>query len=314
MPSTSSLPPVAPGRTTVGFIGLGIMGRPMARHVLQAGYRLRVHNRSRTTVESLVAEGAVEARSPEEVAREADVVITMLPDSPDVQQVVLGPHGVVEGLRPGRILIDMSTISPMVTREIASRLEERGCFMLDAPVSGGEKGAIEATLSIMVGGPAEVFEACRPLLEVMGKSIVYMGPAGAGQVTKACNQIVVAVTIQAVSEALTLARKAGVDPAKVRQALLGGFAQSRILEIHGQRILERNFRPGFKVRLHHKDLGIALATGRAAGVSLPATAMVNELLGALEAKGQGEADHSALATLVESLAGVTEAGAVQGQD
>ena len=281
------------------------MGRPMAKNLLKAGFRLRVHNRSRGPVEELAALGAVAAASPADAARDADAVITMLPDSPDVQQVVAGPSGVMEGLRPGGILIDMSTISPAVTRELAEQLGRRGIHMLDAPVSGGEKGATEGTLSIMVGGDPAVFEACRPIFEALGKHIVHVGPIGAGQIAKACNQIVVAGTLQAVSEALTLAERAGVDPARVRQALLGGFAYSRILELHGQRMLEGNFRPGFKVRLHRKDLGIALATGREVGVPLLATALVNELLAALEARGRGEWDHSALATLVRELSGPT---------
>ena len=292
-----------PGKTVIGFIGLGIMGRPMARNLMKAGFRLRVHNRSRAAVDELAAEGATPASSPAEAASGADVVITMLPDSPDVEQVVMGPSGVREGLRPGGVLIDMSTISPIVTRELASRLAAQGIAMLDAPVSGGEKGAVEATLSIMVGGDEAVFEACRPIFEALGRNVVYMGPSGAGQVTKACNQIVVGVTLQAVSEALTLAARAGVDPARVRQALLGGFAQSRILDLHGARMLEGNFKPGFKVRLHRKDLGIALSTGRSLGVPLLATALVHELLNALEAKGRGDWDHSALATLAREMAG-----------
>lgn len=292
-----------PGKTVIGFIGLGIMGRPMARNLMKAGFRLRVHNRSRAPVDELAAEGATPASSPAEAASGADVVITMLPDSPDVEQVVVGPSGVREGLRPGGVLIDMSTISPIVTRDLASRLAAQGIAMLDAPVSGGEKGAIEATLSIMVGGDEAVFEACRPIFEALGRNIVYMGPSGAGQVTKACNQIVVGVTLQAVSEALTLAARAGVDPARVRQALLGGFAQSRILDLHGARMLEGNFKPGFKVCLHRKDLGIALSTGRSLGVPLLATALVHELLNALEAKGRGDWDHSALATLAREMAG-----------
>ncbi len=297
-----------PGRTTIGFIGLGIMGRPMARNLLKAGYRLRVHNRSRGPVEQLASLGAVPASSPAEAASEADVVITMLPDSPDVQRVVIGPSGVREGLRAGGVLIDMSTISPIVTRELAAQLAERGIAMLDAPVSGGERGAQEASLSIMVGGDEGVYRACLPILKALGRNIVYMGPSGAGQVTKACNQIVVGVTIQAVSEALVLAERAGVDPARVRQALLGGFAQSRILDIHGARILQGDFQPGFKVRLHRKDLGIALATGRSLGVPLLATALVSELLGALEARGRGEWDHASLATLARELAGTPPGG------
>lgn len=297
------MPRIRPGETTIGFIGLGVMGRPMARNLLKAGFRLRVHNRSRAPMDELVSLGATATGCPAEAALGADVVITMLPDSPDVRQVVTGPSGVREGLHSGGILVDMSTISPMVTRELSAELARQGVAMLDAPVSGGETGAMEATLSIMVGGDSGVFEACRPIFEVLGQNIAYMGPSGAGQLTKACNQIVVGVTLQAVSEALTLAARAGVDPARVRQALLGGFAHSRILELHGQRMLERNFKPGFKARLHHKDLGIALATGRSLGVPLLATSLVDHLLGALEARGQGELDHSVLVQIVEDLAG-----------
>ncbi len=289
---------------TIGFIGLGIMGRPMARNLLRAGYGLVVHSRSRPPVDALVAEGALDGGTPRRVAEQSRVIITMLPDSPEVRQVVLGPDGVIEGIQRDAVLIDMSTISPLVTQEVAAALEARGAAMLDAPVSGGEKGAIEGTLSIMVGGPEQVIEQVRPILEAMGKNIVRIGEVGAGQVAKACNQIVVAVTIQAVSEALTLARKAGVDPARVREALLGGFAQSRILDAHGQRILDRNFTPGFTVRLHHKDLAIALATGRATGTPLLATGLVHEVLGALRAQGDEDLDHSAIARFVERLAGL----------
>ncbi len=289
---------------TIGFIGLGIMGRPMARNLRRAGYALVVHNRSRAPVQALVEEGAQDGGSPRGVAQRAGIVITMLPDSPQVREVVLGPDGVVEGLRPGSVLIDMSTISPLVTKEVAAAVQARGAVALDAPVSGGEKGAIEGTLSIMVGGAPEALERVRPVLAAMGKNIVHIGDVGAGQVAKACNQIVVAVTIQAVSEALVLAKKAGVDPARVREALLGGFAQSRILDVHGQRILDRNFAPGFRVRLHQKDLGIALATGRATGTPLPATAIVHEALTALRAQGDEDLDHSAIARYVERLAGL----------
>ena len=288
----------------IGLIGAGIMGRPMGHNLLKAGYPLVVHDRVRAPVDELVAAVAVEAPSAREVTRRSDVVITMLPDSPDVQAVVLGPDGLLEGLRPGTIYIDMSTISPIVTRELAPLVEAKACQMLDAPVSGGEKGAIEATLSIMVGGPKEIFDRVLPIFQAMGKNIVHMGDHGAGQVTKAANQIVVALTIQAVGEALVLAAKAGVDPAKVRQALLGGFAQSRILELHGQRMLDRNFRPGFKVRLHQKDLNIALSTGRALGVPLPATATVQEAFTALRGLGRDDYDHSSLVTLIEDLAKV----------
>jgi len=288
----------------IGFIGLGIMGKPMARNLLKSGHPLIVHSRSRAPVDELVGAGAADGKSPRGVAQQSDFVITMLPDSPDVQQVVLGRDGVLEGIRPGSVLVDMSTISPLVTQEIANAVTAKGAQMLDAPVSGGEKGAIEATLSIMVGGPEPVFTRVRPVFETLGKNVVHIGGAGAGQVTKACNQIVVALTIQAVSEALVLAAKAGVDPAKVRQALLGGFAQSRILDVHGQRMLERNFKPGFRVRLHQKDLNIALSTGKALGVPLPATAVVQEAFTALRGLERSDLDHSALVTLIEELAKV----------
>jgi 2-hydroxy-3-oxopropionate reductase len=280
------------------------MGKPMARNLRRAGYDVVVHNRSRPAVEALLAEGAGDGRSPRGVAESCETVITMLPDSVDVRQVVLGADGVLEGLRPGSVLIDMSTISPLVTKEIAVAVEGRGATMIDAPVSGGEKGAIEATLSIMIGGPVAAVAKVRSIFEALGKNIVRIGEVGAGQVAKACNQIVVAVTIQAVSEALTLARKAGVDPARVREALLGGFAQSRILDAHGQRILDRNFAPGFRVRLHQKDLGIALDTGKATGTPLLATALVHEVFGALRAQGMEDLDHSAIARFVERQAGL----------
>jgi len=289
-------------RERIGFIGLGIMGKPMARNLIKAGYSLTVHNRSRGAVDELVREGAKDGRTPRGVAEESDMIITMLPDSPDVQQVVTGPSGVLEGLRKGAVLVDMSTISPMVTQDLAKAVRSKGAEMLDAPVSGGEKGAVEATLSIMVGGPEEIFARVKPVFEVMGKNIVHIGATGAGQVTKACNQIVVALTIQAVSEALVLASKAGVDPGKVRQALLGGFAQSRILDVHGQRMLERNFKPGFRVRLHQKDLNIGLSTGKNLGVPLPATAVVQEAFTALQGLGRGDQDHSSLVTVIEDLA------------
>ncbi len=293
---------------TIGFIGLGIMGKPMARNLMRAGYALTVHSRSRGPVEDLVREGASDGGSPRGVAQRNEIVITMLPDSPDVQQVVLGPDGVLDGLRPDSVLVDMSTISPIVTQEIARAVEAKGGQMLDAPVSGGERGALTATLSIMVGGPADTVERVRPIFEALGKNIVHVGDHGAGQVAKACNQVVVALTIQAVSEALVLAAKAGVDPAKVRQALLGGFAQSRILDIHGQRMLERNFVPGFKVRLHQKDLNIALTTAKTLGVPLPATAVVQEAFAALRRSDRGDLDHSVLVTLLEDLAGIRISG------
>jgi 2-hydroxy-3-oxopropionate reductase len=288
----------------IGFIGLGIMGKPMARNLIKSGYSLVVHNRSRASVDELAAEGASTASSSREVTERADVVITMLPDSPDVEQVVFGPTGVAEGMRAGMLHVDMSTISPATARRVHEAMRERGVLCLDAPVSGGEIGAKEGSLSIMVGGEKTAFDRALPILQAMGKNIVHAGGPGAGQVTKACNQMVVGLTIQAVSEALTLARKAGVDPARVRDALLGGFAQSRILDVHGKRILERSFQPGFRIRLHRKDLGIALQTGREMGVSLFATAQAAEMMDALMAQGKGDLDHSALALLVEQLSGM----------
>jgi 2-hydroxy-3-oxopropionate reductase len=254
-------------------------------------------------VASLVAAGATTAASPREVAAHTDAVITMLPDSPDVEAVALGPDGVLAGLRPGATYADMSTISPVSWQKVASEGLQKGIACLDAPVSGGQVGAEQATLSIMVGGPEVAFQDFLPIFQVMGKRVVLMGGPGAGQITKACNQIVVGITMEAVAEALVLGAKAGVDPAKIREVLLGGFAQSRILELHGQRMIDRNFAPGFKVKLHRKDLGIALASGRAYGVPLPVTAQVHEMLNALIVGGHGDDDHSSLATYVEGLAG-----------
>jgi len=286
----------------IGFIGLGIMGKPMARNLLKAGYQLVVHNRSRGPVEELQREGAEGAGSPAEVAERSDVIITMLPDTPDVRQVVEGERGVLEGIRQGSLLIDMSTISPIATRELASRIEERGAHMLDAPVSGGDVGAQQGTLSIMVGGREEDFQRALPIFQVLGKTITYLGPSGSGQVVKACNQIVVALTIEAVSEALVLGAKAGVDPAKIVQVLMGGMAGNRVLEMRKDNFLGHTFNPGFKVALHHKDLGIALQTGRELGVPLPATALVDQAFAALEARGRSQQDHTALITLLEELA------------
>ncbi len=287
----------------IGFIGLGIMGKPMARNLIKEGYSLVVHNRSRGPVEELASEGATPASSPKEVAEHSDLVITMLPDSPDVDQVVTGPGGVVEGVRPGMLFVDMSTIAPATTREIYKILKDKGVESLDAPVSGGEVGAKEGTLSIMVGGTEGAFKRALPVFQVVGQNVVHIGGPGAGQITKACNQIVVALTIQAVGEAMTLAKKAGVDPAKVREALLGGFAQSRILDVHGKRVLDRNFQPGFKLKLHRKDLGIALQTARELSLPLFTTAQVAQSMDALLAMDKGELDHSALILLLEQLAG-----------
>ncbi len=287
----------------IGFIGLGIMGKPMAGNLIRAGYSLVVHNRSRAAVEELTAQGASPAETPEEVARQSDIVITMLPDSPDVKQVVLGADGVAAGAESGMLYIDMSTIAPGTAREIYEVLKAKGVASLDAPVSGGEVGAQEGTLSIMVGGAEVAFQRAQPIFDILGKNIVRIGETGAGQVTKACNQIVVALTIQAVAEALILARKSGVDPAKVREALLGGFAGSRIMELHGQRIIDRAFQPGFRVRLHRKDLAIALQTGREVSLPLMLTAQVAELMNAMIARGDGDLDHSGLAHLLEQMGG-----------
>ncbi len=290
-------------KRTIGFIGLGIMGRPMARNLLAAGYPLVVFDLVPAAVTDLVAAGAATAASPREVAARSDAVITMLPDSPDVEAVALGPDGVLAGLRAGATYADMSTISPVAWQKVAAEARQKGIPCLDAPVSGGQVGAEQASLSIMVGGDEATFQDFLPIFQVMGKRIVLMGGPGAGQITKACNQIVVGITMEAVAEALVLGAKAGVDPAKIREVLLGGFAQSRILELHGQRMLDRNFAPGFKVKLHRKDLGIALASGRAYGVPLPVTAQVHEMLNALIVGGRGDDDHSSLATFIEGLAG-----------
>jgi 2-hydroxy-3-oxopropionate reductase len=286
---------------TIGFIGLGIMGKPMARNLLKAGYSLVVHSRSRAPVDELAKEGAQTANSSEEVAQRVQIVITMLPDSPDVALVYAGEKGVFAGAKPGTLLIDMSSISPVVTRKLTQDAEKRAFDMIDAPVSGGEAGAIGASLSIMIGGKAAAVERAMPIFQALGKNIVHVGDAGAGQVAKAANQVVVGITIAAVSEALVLAAKAGVDPAKVRQVLLGGFAQSKVLDAHGQKMLERNFKPGFRIRLHEKDLKIALATGSEYGVPLFVTGLVAQMMAAMKATGRGDLDHAGLVTLVEDL-------------
>ncbi len=285
----------------IGFIGIGIMGKPMSLNLLKAGYPLTALDRAPECVADLQTAGAKAGTSPRQVAEASDVVITMLPDSPNVEEVVLAENGVLKGLRPGNLFVDMSTILPSVARRVTAAVREKGSDALDAPVSGGQVGAQNATLSIMVGGSTAAFERAKPIFEKMGKNIVHVGEAGAGQVTKAANQIVVAVTIQAVSEALLLAAKAGVDPAKVREALLGGFAQSRILELHGNRMLQRNFQPGFKVKLHRKDMAIILNTARELGLALPASSLVAEMMNALIANGGGDLDHSALVTMLEKL-------------
>jgi 2-hydroxy-3-oxopropionate reductase len=283
----------------VGFIGLGIMGRPMALNLLRAGYRLVVHNRTREKESELVSEGAESADSPRAVAEASEVVITMLPDSPDVEQVYLGEDGVIAGARAGQLLIDMSSIAPAVARAVAEAAAGVGADALDAPVSGGDVGAREGTLSIMVGGSDAAFKRARELFDVLGKTVVHMGGPGAGQTAKACNQILVAVTIEAVSEALVLASKAGVDPERLIEVLSGGLAGNRVMEVRRRNFLEHDFTPGFKLALHHKDLGIALRTARELGVYVPTTAIVDQMLAALEAAGDGGLDHSALLKVIE---------------
>ena len=287
----------------VGFIGLGIMGKPMAKNLIEAGHELVVYNRTREKAEELEGSGAAVAASPKEVAERSDVVITMLPDSPQVEEVLAGEDGVFEGIREGALIVDMSTISPVVTEELAAKAKEKGASMLDAPVSGGDVGAIEGTLSIMVGGSEEDFERAWPLFEVMGGTVTHVGPSGAGQVVKAANQIVVALTIEAVSEALVLGSKAGVEPEKILAVLGGGLAGNKVMEAKREKMLTHSFDPGFRIVLHHKDLGIALAAGREYGVTLPVTAVVDQMLQDLKMRGRGDRDHSALLTLIEEASG-----------
>jgi 2-hydroxy-3-oxopropionate reductase len=285
----------------VGFIGLGIMGKPMAKNLMEAGYELVLYNRTLEKAEELAEDGAEVAANPREVAANSDIVVTMLPDSPDVRNVVAGEDGVLEGIQEGALLVDMSTISPVVTEELAAKLGERGASMLDAPVSGGDVGAIEGTLSIMVGGSEEDFERAKPLFDVMGKTVNHVGPTGAGQVTKAANQVVVALTIEAVSEALVLGSKGGVTPEKILDVLSGGLAGNKVMEVKREKFLSHEFDPGFRSELHHKDLGIALAAGREYGVVLPVTAIVDQMLLAMKKKGWGGEDHSALLRIIEDL-------------
>lgn len=292
-----------PKRPTVGFIGLGIMGRPMARNLMKAGYSLVVHNRTASKQAELVAEGAVGAASPKEVATKVDYMVTMVNDSPDVERVVAGPGGVLEGVRKGALLIDMSTISPGVTRRLAAQLKERGASMLDAPVSGGDVGAIQGTLSIMVGGSAADFERGKPILEAMGKKITHLGDVGAGQLTKAANQIIVAAVIAGVSEALVLTTKGGVPAEKVMDALGGGLAGNRLMEVKREKFLTHKFTAGFRSELHHKDLGIALAAARESGIAMPITALLDQFFHAMMRKGWGGEDDTALMRLIEDLSG-----------
>jgi 2-hydroxy-3-oxopropionate reductase len=286
---------------SIGFIGLGIMGRPMAGHLIDAGYTLHLYSRSGVPQE-LTGKGGKPMRSPAEVARASDVTISMVPDTPDVEAVLFGPNGAAEGLSRGKVFVDMSSISPVATKAFARRLAEQGVEMLDAPVSGGEVGAKNATLTIMVGGKEPVFNEVRPILERMGKTITLVGPSGDGQTCKVANQIIVALTIEAVAEALLFASKAGADPAKVRTALMGGFASSKILELHGERMIKRTFDPGFRIALHQKDLNLALQSARQLGVALPNTATCQELFNACAAHGGSGWDHSGMVRALELLA------------
>jgi len=289
----------------IGFIGLGIMGRPMAKNLLKAGYPLVVHNRSRPAVDDLAKAGAKTAASPKDVAGQCDVLITMLPNSPDLEMVALGKDGIIEGAKSGLNLVDMSTISPIVSQKVGAALAAKGVKMLDAPVSGGEKGAIDGALSIMVGGDQALFDAMLPIFQAMGKTITRLGPLGAGGFTKLANQIIVAVNLTALAEALTLAKKAGLDRELTLTALGGGLAGSKCLDQKKPNYLSNTYNPGFKIDLHYKDLGLIMDAARSLGVPLPATAVVQELFSALRVRGRGGLDHSGVITLLEDLAGAS---------
>lgn len=285
----------------IGFIGLGLMGKPMSHHLLRAGYPLTIYNRSRPAIDELVNAGASAAASPRVVAENSDIVITMLPDGPDVEAVVLGPDGVLSGAHEGLLIIDMSTISPLTTTRIAAEAEKRGVFLLDAPVSGGDAGAKAAALSIMVGGREEDFQRAHPIFSVLGKTITYCGPGGSGEVVKACNQVLVALIIEAISEALVLGAKAGVQPDVIVKVLSGGLAQNRFLDLRGQTMLQHHFEPGGKAAFHLKDLKIATQIAQQYGVVLPVGTLVQQLFASLVANGGGNLDHSALLTVIEAL-------------
>jgi len=286
----------------IGFIGLGVMGRPMAGHLIAAGHGL-VLNRVKPASQGLVDKGGTAADTARAVAEAADVIILMVPDTPDVEAVLFGENGVADGLSPGKLVIDMSSISPVATKGFAARIEAKGCDYLDAPVSGGEVGARNAALTIMVGGKPEAFEKAKPIFEAMGKTITHVGPNGDGQTAKVANQIIVGLTIEAVAEALTFAKRAGADLEKVREALMGGLAGSAILKIHGERMIKRAFEPGFRIRLHRKDLGLAIDSARALDLMLPNAATVEQLMNAAIARGDGDRDHSGLILTLEALAG-----------
>ena len=287
----------------IGFIGSGIMGRPMAENLLRAGHQLFVYGRRFDRLEPMLVAGALGKGTPAEVAAEADITFTVVSDTTDVEQIILGDRGLVHGAKPGHIVVDMSTVSPAATRRIAAALAERGVHMLDAPVSGGETGAKEGTLSIMVGGEAPIFDKVHPLFDILGKNVVHVGGHGAGQVVKCCNQIVVGLTFEGVAEAILLARRNGVDPVKMREALLGGFAGSRILEVHGQRMLDSNYKPGFKVKLHHKDMAIVMDNAQETATPLPGAALIAQQMNALMGAGDSELDSSALMRALERLTG-----------
>jgi len=288
----------------IGFIGLGIMGKPMAKNLLKAEFSIVAYDLNKDAVEDLVKAGALAARSSKEAAGRADVIITMLPDSPDVKEVILGKDGVMEGVKPGSIVIDMSSINPLVSQEIEKELRKKGVEMLDAPVSGGETGAIQGTLAIMVGGEEKVFKDCLDIFNAVGKNIVRVGGIGAGGFVKLVNQIIVAMNIAAVGEAFTLGAKAGLDPQVIHQAIRGGLAGSQVLEAKAPMIFGRNFKPGFKIKLHHKDLQNALSTAKDLGVPLPLSSFVQQIFLSLMTEGRGEEDHSALATFFEKMAKV----------
>ncbi len=288
----------------IGFIGLGIMGKPMARNLMKAGYSLTVYNRSQPAMDELAAEGAALGTSSKDVAQRTEVIITMLPDSADSEVVILGPNGVLEGAKAGSVIIDMSSIAPLVSQKIGAEAAKVGVEMLDAPVSGGEPAAVSGNLAIMVGGKQDVLDRCMPVLDVMGRSVVRVGDLGAGNTVKLANQIIVAANIEAVGEAFVLAQKAGIDPELVFQAIRGGLAGSNVMEAKAPMIMDRNFNPGFRIRLHQKDLHNALLTGKELGVPLPVTSLVQQMIGALMNQGRGENDHSGIVNFIEDLAAI----------
>jgi 2-hydroxy-3-oxopropionate reductase len=291
-------------QSKIGFIGLGIMGKPMAKNLIKAGFPLVVHNRSRSKVDELVKEGAAAANTPREVAWSSDIIITMLPNSPDVELVALGANGILEGAKAGQLFIDMSTINPIVSQKIAKEFSAKSVAMVDAPVSGGEKGAIDATLSIMAGGEAKDFERALPVFNALGKTVTHMGSIGSGGFTKLANQIIVAINLTAIGEALVFGAKAGVDPQKMIRALAGGLAGSKCLDQKSEKILSGDFAPGFKIDLHSKDLNLIQDAARSVGVPIPTAAFVEQLFAALRVRGRGGMDHSAVITFFEDLAGV----------